>query len=152
MPGQVDNSIVIKAPFDQVWDVTNDLQNWPSLFGEYADVEILHQGDSLVTYRTTMHPDESGKAHSWVSEREADREALTVRERCIESGQFAFMETRWEYEDLSEGVKMRWIHDFAMKPAASMDDSAMTDRINRNSKLQMALIQAEIEHQASTAG
>ncbi|MFC8723149.1 SRPBCC family protein [Kitasatospora sp. NPDC057198] len=151
MPGHTDNTIVIHAPLDLVWDVTNDLENWPRLFSEYASVEVLDRQDQLVRFRLTMHPDENGQVWSWVSEREADRDKLVVRARRVEPGPFEFMEIRWEYEEHPQGTSMRWIQDFAMKPTAPIDDQGMTDRINQNSKVQMELIRAKVEHRAGGA-
>ncbi|GAA4878751.1 SRPBCC family protein [Kitasatospora terrestris] len=148
MPGHTDNTIVINAPVDLVWDVTNDLENWPQLFSEYASVEVIDRQGQLVRFRLTMHPDENGQVWSWVSEREADRDKLTVRARRVEPGPFEFMEIRWEYEEVPQGTSMRWIQDFAMKPTAPIDDAGMTDRINQNSKVQMELIRAKVEHRA----
>ena len=59
-------------PLDLVWDMTNDLENWPQLFSEYASVEILSREGDKTTFRLTMHPDENGKVWSWVS-RAGDR-------------------------------------------------------------------------------
>jgi len=73
--GHTDNSIVIEAGVDFVWQMTNDLERWPDLFSEYAAVEVLdHTGDTF-TFRLTMHPDENGKVWSWVSERTLDAAA-----------------------------------------------------------------------------
>ncbi|MFE2351922.1 SRPBCC family protein [Kitasatospora cineracea] len=152
MPGHTDNTIVINAPLDLVWDVTNDLENWPQLFSEYASVEVLDRQGELVRFRLTMHPDENGQVWSWVSEREADRDKLAVRARRVEPGPFEFMEIRWEYEEHPQGTSMRWIQDFAMKPTAPVDDQGMTDRINQNSKVQMELIRAKVEHRAGAVG
>ncbi|CAM5512843.1 Putative polyketide cyclase [Streptomyces alboniger] len=44
---------------------------------------------------------------------------------------------------------MVWTQDFAMKPEAPVDDDWMTDNINRNSKVQMALIRDKIEKVAA---
>jgi aromatase len=46
---------------------------------------------------------------------------------------------------------MVWTQDFAMKPEAPVDDAWMTDNINRNSKVQMALIRDRIEKAAAKA-
>jgi aromatase len=148
MPGHTDNAILINAPLDLVWDITNDLESWPQLFSEYASVEVLDRAGELVTFRLTMHPDENGQVWSWVSEREADRDALAVRARRVEPGPFEFMEIRWEYQDLPHGTHMRWVQDFAMKPTAPIDDQGMTARINQNSKVQMELIRAKVEARA----
>ncbi|MGK5446644.1 SRPBCC family protein [Streptomyces radiopugnans] len=152
MAGHTENEIVIAAPLDLVWDMTNDIENWPRLFSEYASVEILSRDGDTTTFRLTMHPDENGTVWSWVSERTADRDALTVRARRVETGPFQYMDIRWEYAQLPEGVRMRWTQDFAMKPDAPVDDTWMTRNINRNSRVQMALIRDRIEQRARQAG
>jgi aromatase len=145
MPGHTDNTIVIAAPLDLTWEMTNDLERWPELFSEYASVEVLDRQDGKVTFRLTMHPDENGQVWTWVSEREADRSSLTVRARRIETGPFEFMDITWHYQPVPEGTSMRWIQDFAMKPTAPVDDEQMTAHINRNSRTQMELIRDKVE-------
>ncbi|WFB06765.1 SRPBCC family protein [Streptomyces sp. LX-29] len=148
MSGHTDNEIVIKAPLDLVWDMTNDLESWPQLFSEYASVEIMKREGDTTTFRLTMHPDENGMVWSWVSERETDRTARTVWARRVETGPFAYMNIRWEYEETPDGTLMRWTQDFEMKPDAPVDDPGMTDHINRNSKIQMGLIRDKVEQRA----
>lgn len=148
MAGHTENSITIDAPFDLVWEMTNDLENWPRLFSEYASVEVLSREGATTRFRLTMHPDENGKVWSWVSERTPDRERRTVRARRVETGPFAHMDIVWEYAELPDGVQMRWIQDFAMKPDAPVDDDWMTDNINRNSRTQLVLIRDRIEQVA----
>ncbi|MCX4987168.1 MULTISPECIES: SRPBCC family protein [unclassified Streptomyces] len=148
MPGHTDNSITIDAPLDLVWDITNDIENWPQLFSEYASLEVLSRDGDTTTFRLTMHPDDNGKVWSWVSQRTVDRARRTVRARRVETGPFAHMNIRWEYEETPAGTHMRWVQDFAMKPEAPVDDAWMTDNINRNSVTQMALIRDRIEQAA----
>lgn len=148
MSGHTDNEIMIKAPLDFVWDMTNDLENWPQLFSEYAAVEILERQGDRTRFRLTMHPDENGTVWSWVSEREPVRDTRTVTARRVETGPFQHMEIRWEYAEVPGGTKMRWIQDFSMKPEAPVDDAGMTAHINRNSKIQMELIRDTVEQRA----
>jgi aromatase len=148
MAGHTQNEITIAAPLDLVWDMTNDVASWPRLFSEYAAAEILERGDDTVRFRLTMHPDENGKVWSWVSEREPDRDTLSVRARRVETGPFAYMNIHWQYEKVPEGTRMVWTQDFEMKPEAPVDDAWMTDNINRNSVTQMALIRDRIEQAA----
>ncbi|SFX58925.1 SRPBCC family protein [Streptomyces atratus] len=145
MPGHTENEITIAAPLDLVWDVTNDLENWPRLFSEYAAVEIIERDGDSTTFRLTMHPDENDKVWSWVSERTVNRAERTVRARRVEPGPFQHMNIRWEYSEVPGGTKMHWTQDFAMRPDAPVDDAWMTDNINRNSKVQMELIRDKIE-------
>ena len=151
MSGHTDNTIVIAAPLDLTWELTNDLERWPELFSEYASVEVLSRVAGKVTFRLTMHPDENGQIWSWVSEREADRAALTVRARRIETGPFAHMDINWHYQEVPGGTSMRWVQDFAMKPDAPVDDEGMTAHINRNSRVQMELIRDKVEAHARHA-
>lgn len=148
MTGRTDNSTVIDAPMDLVWRMTNDVASWPQLFSEYAEAEILEQDGPTVRFRLTTHPDEQGRVWSWVSERTADVEHRTVRARRIETGAFEYMNIVWRYEQSDGGVLMRWQQDFHMKPGAPLDDAGMTERINRNSVVQMARIKDIVETSA----
>jgi len=149
--GHTENTITIAAPLELTWAMTNDLERWPQLFSEYASVDVLERTDERVTFRLTMHPDQNGQVWSWVSEREADRSALTVRARRVETGPFEFMDINWHYAEVPGGTSMRWVQDFAMKPGAPVDDAGMTEHINRNSKIQMELIRDKVEAHARGA-
>lgn len=148
MAGHTENEITIAAPLDLVWDMTNDIQNWPRLFSEYSSVEVLDRDGHRTTFRLTMYPDDEGRVWSWVSERVADRTTRTVWAHRVETGPFEYMKIRWEYTETQHGIRMDWIQDFAMKPDAPVDDAAMTEIINRNSRKQMALIRDRIERAA----
>jgi len=145
MTGHTDNAITIAAPMDLVWDMTNDVASWPQLFSEYAAAEILRRDGDTVTFRLTMYPDENGDVWSWVSERIPDPVTRQVRARRIETGPFEYMDIHWQYQQAGDGVLMRWVQDFAMKPQAPVDDETMTTRLNRNTGIQMARIKGLVE-------
>jgi aromatase len=149
MGGHTDNSVEIQAPFQLVWEMTNDVAGWPELFSEYASAEILHRDGETVRFRLTMHPDKDGNAWSWVSERTADPATRTVRARRVETGNFEYMNIYWEYEPTDAGTRMRWVQDFHMKPQAPVDDETMTGTINRNSRIQLDRIKTLVERAAA---
>lgn len=151
MAAHTENSVVVNAPLDLVWEMTNEVENWPNLFTEYARAEILERSDNTVTFRLTMHPDENGKVWSWVSQRTADPETRTVRAHRVETGPFEYMNIQWFYEPVEGGTKMRWVQDFQMKPGAPVDDAWMERNINTNTPIQMGVIKEKIERQASTS-
>lgn len=148
MSGHTDNEILISAPLDLVWAVTNDVAGWPELFSEYASAEILERDGDSVTFRLTMHPDENGQVWSWVSKRTPDPAQHVVRAHRIETGPFEYMNIEWTYEPANGGTRMRWIQDFQMKPTAPVDDEQMTANLNRNTKVQMLLIKEKLERLA----
>ena len=146
--GHTENSIVIDAPFDLVWEMTNDVASWVTLFSEYAEATVLERDGDTIRFRLAMHPDENGIVWSWVSERTPDRAAQVVNARRVETGPFEYMNIHWAYREVEGGVEMRWVQDFHMKPAAPVDDAQMTDRINTNSAIQLARIKGLVEQAA----
>jgi aromatase len=149
MTGHTDNSIWIDADIETVWTITNDLQSWPELFSEYASVEILEKHDHTFTYRLTMHPDEFGRARSWISERTLDPVNHRVRGYRVETGPFEYMHSEWTYLPEGSGTRMRWIQDFQIRPTAPVDDEHMTYRIDTSSRRSMAAIRAKVEAAAA---
>ena len=150
MAGHTDNRVVIAAPLPLVWEITNDVANWPNLFSEYASTEILDDTDGRITFRLTMHPDGQGNRWSWVSERTPDPATRTVKAHRVETGWFEYMNIAWSYREVDGGTEMRWVQDFQMKPNAPIDDAGMTDRLNGNTAVQMALIKEKVEKAAAS--
>ena len=152
IPATVDNTVVIHAPFETVWAMTNDVESWPRLFSEYAAAEILERRPDAVVFRLTTVPDADGAVWSWVSERSADRATRTVRAHRVETGPFEYMDIRWTYaDDPAGGVAMRWRQEFAMKPGFRFDDEHMRARLDGSTKEQLARIKAVVERAAAGA-
>lgn len=147
-PGHTDNSVVIAAPFAVVWRLTNDLERWPTLFTEYASVDVLGRRDDTWRFRLTMHPDEQGNVWSWVSERTLHEGERRVTAHRVEPGWFERMNIAWTYDPVPGGTLMRWVQDFKMREDSPLDDAAMTTRINRNSRVQLDHIRDEVERLA----
>lgn len=143
--GHTEQSIVISAPFQLVWDMTNNVAGWPELFTEYAAAEIIERVGDTVTFRLTMHPDENGKVWSWVSQRRPDLARREVHAHRVETGPFEYMKIYWSYAEQADGVLMTWIQDFHMKVTAPVSDEQMTERLNRNSPIQLNVIKKKIE-------
>jgi aromatase len=146
-----DNSVVINAPRDFVWERMMDIESWPNLFSEYAKAEVLEQEGDTVQFRLTTHPDPEydGKVWSWTSERIADPAAYSSKSRRIETGPFEYMTIEWEFEEVEDGTNMRWVQDFSMKPEAPADDETAQDYMNRNTKEQMGVIKERLEQAAA---
>jgi aromatase len=152
MAGHTDNSIIINAPMDLVWDMTNDVASWPQLFSEYAQADILSREGDTLRFRLTMVPDEDGSVWSWVSERTMDPQRREARAHRIETGPFEYMDIYWQYTEVDGGVRMRWVQDFHMKPQAPTDDAGMTTHLNRNTAVQMERIKGLVEKASADRG
>lgn len=146
MAGRTDNAVVIHAPLELAWDMTNDLESWPTLFSEYSAVEILERRGNTVRFRLTMHPDDNGKVWSWVSERTADPVRHTVEARRVETGPFEYMRISWTYAPAAGGAThMRWIQEFAMKATAPVDDDQAAAHLNQQTRREMERIKQAVE-------
>jgi aromatase len=147
--GKTDNSVWIDAPFDVVWKITNDVRGWPGLFTEYAAVDVLEEQGETVKFRLTMVPDPDGSVWSWVSRRTTDLAARSVSAHRVETGPFEFMKINWDYTEEGGGTRMRWRQEFAVKPEAPFDLASITERINKNTLIQMAVIKEKVEKAAA---
>lgn len=135
MSAHTDNSIVIEAPVEVVWEEVNRLEQWPVLFAEeYERVDVLATEADRVTFRITTKPQENGQSYSWVSERVLDREHHRVVARRLETGPFLYMHIVHSFEECPEGTRVRWVQDFEMRPRAPFTDTQMTSRINAGSE------------------
>jgi aromatase len=151
MAGHTDNSVVINAPPDFVWDRMNDVKSWPTLFSEYASAEILERkDDKTFIFRLTTHPDPEhyGRVWSWVSERTVNPETRTTKSRRIETGPFEYMNIEWFFEPVDGGTRMRWVQDFTMNPTAPYDDKSAEESLNRSTRVQMSIIKERLEKEA----
>jgi aromatase len=144
-PGHTDNRVVIGAPMELVWSMTNDVPSWPRLFSEYSEATVLERSGATVRFRLSTHPDADGNVYSWVSERTPDPVTRTVAARRVEPGIFTSMVLSWSYREVAGGVEMRWVQDFGVRPDAPADLAGVTAFIDRNSVLQMARIAGLVE-------
>ncbi|MGW0520101.1 SRPBCC family protein [Crossiella sp. NPDC003009] len=150
MAGHTDHEVLIAAPLQLVWDMTNDVESWPSLFSEYASVEVLERRGDTVRFRLTKHPDENGRVWTWVSERTPDPSMWTVHAHRVETGPYEYMRIRWTYRRAPDGgTLMRWVQDFKLRPDAPVDDATMTERISQGTKVQQQRIRQLVERAAA---
>jgi aromatase len=150
---KVDNSVTIDAPLPYVWERMNDVENWPTLFSEYAAAEILERNGDTIQFRLTTHPDPeyNGQVWTWVSERTVDPSTHSVKAHRIETGPFKFMNIEWYFEPAGGGTTMRWVQEFSMKPEAPANDEQATEYLNKNTKEQMGVIKERLESGAKEA-
>jgi aromatase len=147
VPAHTDNEVLVNAPLEMVWEMMNDVENWPNLFTEYARAEILEQEGPTTRFRLTTHPDDEygGQVWTWVSERTIDPETHSSKSHRIDTGNFEYMEIAWYFEQADGGTRMRWVQDFKMKPEAPATDEQAEDYMNRNTRKQMTAVQERIE-------
>jgi aromatase len=135
------NSISINAPYDRVFDLTNDIECWPELFDEYTEGKILNREGNKITFQLT-----NNQGNSWRSSRILDKEnKVCTAQREDPMFPFKYMNLKWTYEEGEEGVTMTWEQDFEMDPKAKFNDAQAEELINKHSVENMKRIKELIE-------
>lgn len=144
--GHTVNSIVINAPYELVFDISNHIERWTELFGkEYASAEVLERKGNEITFRLT---DEHGK--SWVSKRWLFKDLkMAYAQRWEPAFPFKYMKIVWYYFETPEGIKMTWIQDFELDPGFTKFNEAQIEGfVNEHSQHNMKIFKKVIEAEA----
>jgi len=143
--GHTCNSIVINAPYDLVFDISNDIPRWTELFGtEYKKAEVVKKEANKITFRLTDEDDKS-----WQSWRLLFKDKyFTYAEREDPKFPFEYMKIVWVYTPKPEGVEMTWIQHFHMAKEAKFNDAQVEGFINEGSQQNLKIFKSIIEKEA----
>ena len=144
--GHTCNSIAINAPYDLVFNISNDIPRWTELFGtEYKKAEILKKEANKITFRLTDDEDKS-----WVSWRLLYKDNFfTYSERYEPKFPFEYMKIIWLYTPKTNGIELTWIQHFKMDGKAKFTDEQVEGFINKHSQENLLIFKRVIEAQAA---
>ena len=144
--GHTCNSIIINAPYDLVFDISNDIPRWTELFGgEYKKAEIVKKEDNKITFRLTDDEDKSWESFRLLFK----HKFFTYSERHEPKFPFKYMKIIWLYTQKPEGVLLTWIQHFEMDDKAKFNDEQVEGFINKHSKDNLLIFKRVIEEAAS---
>lgn len=143
---QAQASIIIAGDPDQVFAITNDIARWPELFREYRGAKVLsfqrHGRFARVTFELTNEEGET-----WQSWRILDFEKReAIAQRGTPKFPFHYMHLTWTYEPVAEGVRMTWIQDFEMDPAAPVTNEQVMVRMTKHMQENQEHFKQILEH------
>ena len=144
--GHTVNSVLIKAPYDLVFDVSNHIERWTELFGdEYVKAEVLTREGNEITFRLT---DDENK--SWVSKRWLYKDLkYAYASRWDPMFPFLYMKIIWLYHESKEGTLMTWIQDFEMDPNFTKFSAEQIEGfINEHSQHNLKIFKKVIEQES----
>jgi aromatase len=136
---------VINAPYEKIFEISNDIPRWTELFGgEYKKAEVVQKSGNKIVFRLT---DDEGK--SWQSWRLLFKENyFTYAEREEPKFPFKYMKIIWLYIPKPEGIEMVWIQHFQMDEKAKFNDSQVEGFINQHSQENLKIFKQVIEKEA----
>ena len=144
--GHTCNSITINAPYDVVFDISNQIERWTELFGdEYVKADVLSREGNRIEFRLT---DKDG--NSWTSFRLLYKEHnFAYAQKNEPTFPFKYMKIVWLYTLTADGIKMTWIQDFEMDPKfEKFTDEQIVGFVNEHSKHNMEIFKDVIEKEA----
>ncbi|MCF7908333.1 MAG: SRPBCC family protein [Candidatus Omnitrophica bacterium] len=135
------NSVVIKATYDKVFDMSNDISRWKEFFKEYVESDVLETSGNKIVFKLTH---ENGR--SWESYRLLFKEdKFAYASRVEPMAPFEFMKIIWLYREVEGGTEMTWIQDFKMAAGAKFNDEQAEKMINDHSLSNMKIFKEIIE-------
>ncbi|MBL7070377.1 MAG: SRPBCC family protein [Candidatus Omnitrophica bacterium] len=145
--GHTCNSIIINAPYEKIFDISNDIPRWTELFGgEYQKAEVVKKEGNKITFKLT--DDENNTWQSW---------RLLFKDKNFAYAQkeepqfpFKYMKIIWLYTPKTEGIEMSWIQHFEMDPKAKFNDQQVEGFINKHSQENLKIFKEIIEKEAAT--
>ena len=143
--GQTINSILIEAPYDLLFDISNDIERWTELFGgEYTEAKILKREGNKLTFKLT-----DDKGNSWQSFRLLFKDDNFAYAQKLEpTFPFDYMKIIWLYTPVPRGILMTWIQFFTMAKGAKFDDEKVEGLINKHSQDNLKIFKEVIEKEA----
>ncbi|MCD4781382.1 MAG: polyketide cyclase [Candidatus Omnitrophica bacterium] len=147
--GHTRNSIVINAPYDDVFDTSNHIERWTELFGgEYVKAEVLERKGNRIEFRLT-----NNEGQSWTSFRLLYKEhKFAYAQKNEPTFPFKYMKILWLYTEVEEGILMTWIQDFEMDPGFTKHtDEQIVGFVNNHSQHNMKIFKEVIEKEAKVS-
>jgi aromatase len=137
------NSVIIDAPYDRVFEISNDISRWKELFDEYTESEVLEKEGNKIIFQLTHQ-----NGNSWKSYRLLFKEnQFAYAEKLDPKFPFEYMKIIWLYREAGKGIEMTWIQDFTMDKDAKFNDSKAEETINQHSQKNLKNFKEQIERE-----
>ncbi len=117
-----ENSILIRAPLENIFAVTSNLESWPTILPHYRWIRVLDRNGSAMTVnmaarRGLPRPFSRGWLPiQWTSRYEADADVHELRFHHLKAFTKG-MDVKWTYTPTPEGVLVRISHQLNRQSA-----------------------------------
>lgn len=140
------NSIVINAPYEKVFEMSNDIDRWKEYFDEYTESEVVERDGNKLVFKLTHQNGTSWKSFRLLF----PEEKFTYAARIDPMFPFQYMKIIWLYREVEGGIEMTWIQDFSMDKKAKFSDVQVEEIINKHSQENLKNFKAIIEKAGSS--
>ncbi|MGW6062256.1 SRPBCC family protein [Streptomyces sp. NPDC055189] len=142
---RIENSVVIEADAQRVFEVTNDIGRWPDLFDEYNHAKVVSE-EREGRWTEILFELTNPEGATWSSWRLLDHRELTaVAERRDPLFPFRYMHLKWSYQQVPEGTLMTWVQDFEVDEGFDVPLPTVVERMQLHTRQNQAGIKRKIE-------
>ncbi|MER5253390.1 MULTISPECIES: SRPBCC family protein [unclassified Streptomyces] len=142
---RIENSVVIEADAQRVFEITNDIGRWPDLFDEYNHAKVVSE-ERDGRWTEILFELTNPEGSTWSSWRLLDHRELTaVAERRDPLFPFRYMHLKWSYRQVPEGTLMTWVQDFEVDDAFDVPLPTVVERMQLHTRQNQAGIKRKIE-------
>ena len=137
------NSIVIDAPYEKVFDMSNDISRWKEFFDEYTSSDVIRQEGNKITFKLVHQ-----NGNAWTSYRVLFKDDwFAYASRLEPMFPFQYMKIIWLYREVPGGIEMTWVQDFTMDANAKFNDAQVEEIINKHSRENLKRFKQLIEQE-----
>ncbi len=127
----IENSIVINAPLEKIFEIAADLSLWPKILPHYRWIRFLEQFPNrnkvkMAARRNCPPFRRAGIPVQWTAEQEIDREKKEVRFHHLTAFTKG-MHVIWSFTSTNGGVEVRIRHD--LEPSIPIIGSFVAEKI-----------------------
>lgn len=141
----VRETVVVNAPLEITFDVSNRIELWPDMMAEYKGAKILSREGRKIWFSLR-----DNEGHEWSSWRMLYRPDFTYAERHEPKAPFKFMHITWTYTALGDSqTEMTWDMSFELPDDKKSQEAQWVEGMSAHTRSNQAAMKAYIEAHAS---
>ena len=148
---RIQHSVHIRRPPAEVFETTNDIDNWHLLFNEYSQSQVVKR-EEAGRFTKLVFRLKNKEGSEWQSWRLLDHgELVAIAERDKPLYPFRYMHLKWTYAPTSNGTLMTWTQDFELDPEFELPESEVVARMDAHGRENQLRIKQLIESGSAAA-
>lgn len=142
---RIQHEIHIERAPAHVFAITNDIENWATLFNEYGASQVTKREDAG-RFTKLVFRLRNNEGAEWQSWRILDNvELVAIAEREDPLFPFRYMHLKWTYMPVHGGTRMTWTQDFELDPALELPEAEAVARMDAHGRENQQRIKRIIE-------
>ena len=146
--GHVDVNVLVRAPLDLTWRVTNDLSAWDRERHRFLDGP---GSGNRVVFEVVVPATDDAPSRTYSVDRCADETHRLVYSRRWDNHPYRYSIAWWLYEAVEGGTAVRCVQDFELEPDATFDEAEAARRMGASARAALERMARRVEAAAGPA-